>query len=193
MEDQNATVILSTLSEEEFMDEIHLYVIPELIKNGKMKGWSSSVKLEIHWKGNIISRSTHHNLQEAVMRLPGIFHDLCSAKLEDTMPDFGDMLAGTCFQPGCSEPASAIYTFLDKSDDPEDTDERIRYFCSEHADRGNCFDEDCNEAYEVIEEEESKVVPLTKRTLPKVEKLCSVKEDAPEEPKPQPTKEETES
>jgi hypothetical protein len=182
-------ITLSTLSEEEFLDEIHIYVVPEMIRNGKTKGWTSSVKMEISWKGNIIAKSTYSNIQEAVMKLPAIFHDLCSAQLDDAIPNITEVLTGKCFQVGCANQATTLYQVLGDSDDPNDDDERIRYFCAEHADRGNIFEDDCNEAYEVLEDEgDAKVVPL-KRVLPKPEKLCPVPED---EVIKEPTKEETE-
>jgi hypothetical protein len=180
MENQITEVTLSPLPDEEFVDEIAIYVIPELVKNSKTKGWTASVKLEISWKEQIIHRSTHETLQEAVMKLPSIYYQLQASQIDDMIPNVSEVLTGKCFQLGCCNPAESVYSVIEEEKDPDDLDEKIRCFCSEHSDRGNMFGDDCNEAYEVIEQEEPKVVSLA-RKLPKLEKLSSVKQEDNEE------------
>ena len=164
------------LPTDELVDDIAIYTLPEERDNGKVKGWQSVTKVDIRWKGHLVIRKTFPNVEKAIMHLPAIFDELRSAPIEDRIPEsFGIQ----CMQPGCSEPGIHLYKIENSGSQDESEPSKARIFCELHKDRGNVYTDDCNEVYILIDDEDPKVIPLLKKSLPPLEKLAP--EDKTEE------------
>ena len=140
----------------ESFDEIKLKVIPRYKTSG-LSGdeWRTGVAVTYVFKGEVIHERFYTSMEAAIMTLGS---DWLRAQVPVPMRVIEMEGQGYCDQPSCSRTdtkkfrikrrTSANGEFLDQI---ELSDlEYYRQFCPEHARRGDCSREDCDDNYEAL-------------------------------------------
>ena len=139
----------------EQFDEITLKVVPRW-KESYMSGdeWRTSVHVQFLFKGLVAYERAFSDMRSALLGV-GL------AWLEQSSPIPNSVLArekDRCFQPGCSEKATARWTFreLFSPNGERLSDQKLAnscycQFCDKHSHRGDCGLEDADRNLELID------------------------------------------
>ena len=132
----------------EVYDKLSLEVVPRY-KTSELSGdeWRISVHAKWFFKGVLIKETTYHDMQAALMMLPG--------EWLNEVPIPGGILAKerqSCDQPGCSQKAVGRLQLKRETDAQGNWLEPTslmpyRQFCLTHIERGDCSREDCDDNY----------------------------------------------
>lgn len=134
--------------DDEFFDEIRLYVKPRYKTSG-LSGdeWRISGEVQFFRKGYLVAEEFALNLETAVQFLPYWF-----VTLREKANNIEDR--HLCFQPGCSEEAVALYRlkkeYCRRGHESVPHKPTVRAFCRKHLQRGDCGLEDADDNYEVV-------------------------------------------
>lgn len=132
-------------------DEVRIVTVPRF-KQSDLSGdeWRISARIELIRKGQVVYEQSYRNVETACQALPyvvlmaGEEGSVRQANIEDL-----------CDQEGCSKRAEicyrkvADYCLEGHKTDPQFGDE-YRYFCREHAHRGDCGLDDADRNYDEV-------------------------------------------
>lgn len=147
--------------DDEIIDRITIEVVPRYKTSG-LSGdeWRVSAVIKLWRKGEVMVESHHGKIADAVSYLPWLLRTWTEGGEDEVERRWIERIRKdekTCHQPGCSEPATVVYSIKQRfsregyEENPENRyGDARRAFCARHSTRGDCGLEDADRNYAVV-------------------------------------------
>lgn len=145
--------------DDEFIDEVSIRLVPRF-KTSDLSGdeWRVSAAVEIKRKGTVMFSRSYRSVGDAAAHLPWLLKTWTEMPHSE-IPEWTKQIKrdkALCHQPGCGEPATAVYRIkqrFSREGYPQPRQlpwKSLRAFCKRHGERGDSSLEDCDENYEIV-------------------------------------------
>jgi hypothetical protein len=166
--------------DDELVDRVEMKIVPRFKQSG-MSGdeWRTSGQTRMFHKGMLLYERAYLTLADAAKHLPWLvtvvgeellFSD--DTELNKRHDALVDSKGKKCMQAGCSKDATHVFQinelFSERGHKLDATENErfvsLRAFCDEHAERGDCDREDCDDNYLLVEEVSTMTTASQKRS-----------------------------